>query len=327
MRLHKVTGRGNGSAVAVAKLWSWGGLVSLALSMFAVLGMLGWYGASPAVLVVVGLFLLAVALGRSILWRGTRPGLAATFTGALFGVVILCYLLRYVHVSFPMAQQFGSPFPERLIIEMVAVIPACAALGCAVHIILSACDCACELACTLYSAWGAREPLGTVLRREQFWDIGVYVLLAVIAVGMYRAVETAVCSHVARDCLFRSQDGPPPLVLPVENWLLHLQYGPSVSGLWRDRFYRLYQSCRDRLVASGALVHRRFVFKHVTSDSKRASAVLHAAFVEFPQNIHTSGNYTPGKPLVLEVYAPPEEIPEWERFVRERDVPVGGNDG
>lgn len=309
--------------MGMRKPFSWRGLLCLALCISAVLGLLAWNGASAAVLVVSGLFVMVVVLGRSILWRGKRPAWAATLSGALIGVFSLWYLARNVPLGVPFvyAKYWGGAFRTRLVIEVAAIIPLCAALGFAVHIIFSACDCIVELARSFYSMWRERKPLREGLPRRQMWRLGMYVSVAAIAVVVYRPIEVALCWQLARDSLIRVGKRT-PVFLPSEYLLRQLQFDPM--NTWQGFFFDLCSACRDRLVARGVLVHRRFVFKHIKDRTEASRAVSRAVVARFRDNMFTTGTHNPGKPMVLEVYAPPEEIPEWERFVREHDVPSAG---
>ena len=88
----------------------------------------------------------------------------------------------------------------------------------------------------------------------------------------------------------------------------------------REPFLFLHEACRDRLVKSGALVYREFVFKHIKGHTAAARGVWNAAMITFPDNVYTtSPDHGENAPLVLDVWASPKEMQEWERFVAQHD--------
>ena len=320
--LHSVVAKLHGRRGLGPRLWCPGQLLCLALCMQAVLAALSWFGASRPLLVFGTLFFLVVAAARFTMWRGRRPGLASLLTGATLGALITCYLARGVWLSFTVASVYSKYYTTQLLLEMIAVVPVCAALGYIMHSIISVCSGAAVIVGSSYASWRAGRGLTGVLPAERLWRVGLYGLGGVVLIVLYRPLEVELCSAVARNCLVRAVNGGPP-PFPVEAWLMRLQLGPSADPYAQsaDCFMRVYESCRDHLVATGALVHRRFVFRHIVDGSADAAAVWRALFAAFPDNIYTTGLYRRGRPLVIDVYARPKDIPVWERFVRDHDVP------
>jgi len=290
--------------------------------MQGVLAALSWLGAGPLLLVFGALFFLLVAVARSAMWRGRRPGLVSLLTGGTVGALITCYLARGAWMLFGVAQAYSTYYAAQLLVEMVMVIPVCAAVSYIAHGILSACSGALAIVGSLYASWRAGNRVAAQLSGERLRRVGLYAFVGVLLILLYRPLESELCSALARNFLVRAVNGGPP-PFPLEAWLMRLQYGPSADPYAESAecFMRVYECCRDRLVASGALVHRRFVFRHVEDGTADAAALWDALFAAFPENIHTTGSYQPGRPLVIEVYARAKEIPIWERFVREHDVP------
>jgi hypothetical protein len=93
------------------------------------------------------------------------------------------------------------------------------------------------------------------------------------------------------------------------------EYGDGALGA--------YHRSRDRLVELGYLVHREFIFEHVTCEPSAMNLVFKRAVAAFPFNGHTSSVCLDLKqPMHLYVWDRPSQIPLWEEFVRTQDVPM-----
>ncbi len=300
-------------------------LLYLPLYVFGVLHVLRSLGASHRLLVLSALFCVGVAAGRRAFWRGRRPGLAAVATGGAMGLLTTCYLvypLCHLRWQFWMALGYSRSYAAQFVLQLILVSPALGALAYIEHVALSACGYAGRIIFSLYCACRGGERINPRLKGGELKHLGVYLAMLLLLGLLYRPLEEQVCLRAARDFIGRAMSGGPP-PFPVEALLMRLQYGsfPSPESEWADCLMRAYEACRDRLVASGQLIHRAFRFEHVEDGTDEAWAVIRAAYRVFPDNVYTTVQHGPGgTPLVIEVYAPPDEIPRWEAFVREHDV-------
>lgn len=151
----------------------------------------------------------------------------------------------------------------------------------------------------------------------------IILALASVAVAIAIACRPLLIAYHRRAAQSAFAEGVVPP--PPSTQSFFKQISRQIFGQRYDSFER-YEAHRDRLVELGALVHRTFVFEHLTCPSPEYRAlwrIIHATF----SSIHTTSHWseTP-EPMVLQVWDTPEMIPKWEAFVREHDVPdfLGG---
>ena len=83
------------------------------------------------------------------------------------------------------------------------------------------------------------------------------------------------------------------------------------------------------MVALGDLAYQEFVFTQITVGSRESADFWKRLTQAFPHNIYVTGpeidvdvDYTRQRiPFTFRVWDSPERIPDWDRFVKEHDVP------
>jgi len=293
--------------------------------MLLALGMAGRRGASFGLLVVFAAYLVIVAVGRWALWHGARRGLGAAVVGGAIGVFAVFFVIPAAYygagaLELPALRRvlLGDSYAAAWYMGMLGAALLFAVVGYLWHLLLSACECIWRLVCEVYLAWQAREPLWAAIRRQSLCRAGGYAFLVAAGALLYPGVEMKLCAVLARQYLSAAIAPPLRSQLPMVEGFMRLQFGSRYHAR-PNCCYELYLSCRDRLLACGALVHRRFVFKNVKDGTPAAAGILRAAFAGFPRTIQVEAQYAFGGPLAIDVYAPPREILEWEAFVREHD--------
>jgi len=303
-------------------------LSSPGLTAIAVVGVVKFLGGSIAYVVMVLLLTLAVFLGRFWLGRfmGSLPAVLVMSTIA--GVLLSAPMIVYTYQSWFLLRIFYSAI--RLLADMLIGIGFWLVVGLLIYLFSRGCAAVLSL-----GGWFFKLPFLHVeesdsrLRKDK-WRAALFLAAIVVAGAAWRPLDVYVCTVAAKHYHLRLMEpGPPPS--PLERWALMLQYGydSSIGGYWcpPQGFLYFSEDCRERLVRWGALVHRTFEFQHVRMDSCGAK-IVRAAFQAFPDNVHiSSSNWVRGEPLILEVWAPPDEIPKWEQFVREHDVPCDTEEG
>lgn len=295
--------------------------------MLVLLAMLAWGGARLGLQAFVASWFILVAIARLRLWRGRKPALAASVGGVAMGVALMffiipamCYGPGALDIPSLTHVLVGNPQAIAWYISMLGAVLVFAAFSYVAHLLLSGCECVGELAGALYSAWRTRQPLAAAIpRRRAVHVVGAAFFIAAVAAS-HPIVQVKVWSLAGRAALSAAMSPPRRSDLPVVEGLMRLQFGSQYHARPK-RFYELYLSCRDRLVAAGTLVHRRFVFTNVEDGTAEAAAVLEAVVATFPQNVHIGAPYNLHGGVVLDVYAKAGEVSEWDRFVRHHDKP------
>lgn len=281
--------------------------------------------------------ILAVTLGVLVLVvqgvvRGTWRQMAiitavGTATGVLYTIPMAFYILEKWHL---LRLVFSS---RRLFLDPLLSILLWIGVGWAISWMAFGCLALLQsVARIVRKIFGCRE--STTRPDSVNWGHTVVFLASVAcAIILVRIAERSLCLALLRhyDQLFvKAERGAITPPSPLERWFFILQYGYSYELVdrWQspEAFLHIYEACRDRSVRLGLLKHEVFKFKYVRVSS-RAGQIFRAAIRTFPESIIQGPNWIPGNDFVLEVWAPPDEIPKWEQFVREHDVPCDAEDG
>lgn len=152
---------------------------------------------------------------------------------------------------------------------------------------------------------------------------GVILLLGVAGLRAYRPLAVAFHRWRMGTVLKKAYSAAPTARVTVRDQWWHPLSGTTARAA-RSYYMEQYQRSRDRLVALGYFEHREFYLEHIQVSTPESRRFWELVRDTFPDNVHTMMNWAGAdnpEPGVLSVWARPQQMPEWERFVARHDVP------